>query len=139
MSTAAGFSFETIWIGTDGGFSSAPAENSALETNSYSVPPNVDLLLQFDSYTNNDGGCPDSGPDGEGLEFNDGTGWKPILQCPDFPLHGFGDSQARRLSYPIPVAPATESLRLRWRFNSGGSNSDGWYISNVRLLSCAPE
>ncbi|MEO1333012.1 MAG: MopE-related protein [Myxococcota bacterium] len=139
MSTASGFPFETIWIGTDGGFSSAPAENSALETNGYSVPPDVDLLVQFDSYTNNDGGCPDTGPDGEGLEFNDGTGWKPIIQCPNFPLHAFGDSQARRLSYPIPVAPGTESLRLRWRFNSGGSSNDGWYISNVRLLSCAPE
>ncbi|MEL6548111.1 MAG: MopE-related protein, partial [Myxococcota bacterium] len=130
--------FPTQWLGTDGGLL-GEREDSAVESAPLTFEPGTALLLQFDSYTLNDGGCPGFGDDGEELEVNTGQGWSPMVACPIFPLNSPFDGLARRITVPVPLEPTDTTARVRWHFNSGvNGNNDGWYIDNVAVYTCTP-
>ncbi|MEO1172125.1 MAG: putative metal-binding motif-containing protein, partial [Myxococcota bacterium] len=131
--------FSSTRYGTDGAFDGSP-EHSALQSPSFPIPVGETILLQFDSYASNAGGCPGDGRDGEVLEWFDGASWQPIVSCPTSPLNDeFANRPFDRFTFPVPLGETQTSLRVRWRFDSGEPLfTDGWYIDNVKVYSCTP-
>ncbi len=117
-------------------------EHSYLMSPEISLPSSGTITLTFDSYTANEGGCPEW-YDVEWIEISDdGSSWTTLNTCEDDGgddyLHWDSDKQWRTFSYDIS-AFAGENVYIRFRYNTGDDccgdyDQEGWYIDNVEII-----